>query len=105
MRAAQTHRQHLLRADCPTTTSVCSFLLPIGSTQRMLVHCSGTCLLVTRPGTYLGGPSHSSTCFLTLPGLAVGLGIGALAEVAKKSLRSENSTGEQGPVYKGWMIM
>lgn len=45
----------------------------------------------------LGSPGHSSTCLLTLSGLAVGLGFGALAEVAKKSLRSEDSTGEQGP--------
>lgn len=55
------------------------------------------------PGLSRPGPSHSGTCFLTLPGLAVGLGFGALAEVAKKSLRSENSTGEQGPGKKGWM--
>lgn len=44
-----------------------------------------------------------------LVGLAVGLGFGALAEVAKKSLRPENSTGELGPrgevgSLEGWAL-
>lgn len=37
-----------------------------------------------------------------LPGLAVGLGFGALAEVAKKTLRSEDSSGELGPDPGRW---
>lgn len=32
--------------------------------------------------------------FVCASGLAVGLGIGAIAEVAKKSLRSEDKSGE-----------
>jgi len=34
------------------------------------------------------------TIYQSLAGLAVGLGIGALAEVAKKSLRSEEKNGK-----------
>lgn len=34
---------------------------------------------------------------LLLAGLAVGLGFGALAEVAKKSLRPDDPSGELGP--------
>ena len=33
-------------------------------------------------------------CLVCAAGLAVGLGIGAIAEVAKKSLRSEDKSGE-----------
>lgn len=62
----------------------------------MSVYCSGVCVLLTRPGSWVVPATQAPAVFP--PGLAVGLGIGALAEVAKKSLRSENSTGEQGPV-------
>lgn len=37
---------------------------------------------------------HFLFVFESLAGLAVGLGIGALAEVAKKSLRSEDKNGK-----------
>lgn len=39
----------------------------------------------------------NAQCPPLLLGLAVGLGFGALAEVAKKTLRSEDSSGELGP--------
>ena len=38
-----------------------------------------------------------SALHLLLAGLAVGLGFGALAEVAKKTLRPEEASGELGP--------
>lgn len=37
------------------------------------------------------------------PGLAVGLGIGALAEVAKKSIRHNGATGNSNTSYFGNM--
>jgi hypothetical protein len=47
------------------------------------------------------GPAQSPGPIpLILAGLAVGLGFGALAEVAKKSLRPENSTGELHPTWE-----
>lgn len=41
-------------------------------------------------------PQHPAP-LLSLAGLAVGLGFGALAEVAKKSLRPDDPSGELGP--------
>lgn len=62
----------------------------------------GRCLCGAAPGLVGGGqwaaPERMPRALnLLLAGLAVGLGFGALAEVAKKSLRPEDPSGELGP--------
>lgn len=52
------------------------------------------CVLAMVPTCSLAGSVHVLSASCSPAGLAVGLGFGALAEVAKKSLRPEDPTGE-----------
>lgn len=80
------------------------YLLPhLRRTSGLSARVPGELRWVTRsapPGWRGGGQSpHQRPVLLLLfrAGLAVGLGFGALAEVAKKSLRPEDPSGELGP--------